>query len=497
MISGSYLTHQFQLFDLAMLCMLVDPARKRLARRTFARVLQKRMSNLLVFRPCFLLWMILVLPGQPASGQRYPFLPVPGAPKAAKKLFQDSRGRLWLVGSDLAFFDGSRFFFLRDYGFPHVTTYDVTEDKNGAIWIAAKTGVYRFWNGTVQQVSSGAAVSVVAATPTLVIAVMGPIAEGVPIDASLFRIEKAGGAWKTDRVMSLYSPGPLSLDRNDALLYPWPGRGWNELRLRDVVRWQPGMRIVAVHHPEPNSPVKAPMRVMRDHLGCVWLGGSDTNIYDCGGGGHTLTFEGAQPRASLRETPQGAMLLTGQNSLALGRPGSFQVATPANGLPNLADAIATRDGTIWLSGSDGLYRFPSPFRLEYWTVREGLSSAPWSLARTRGKVFAGFDQRIEVLTTDRDRWETMTKFTNGGIVSGLLGKQDGTLLAALHNGGVAQLGADGRVLARTARDDSKSVSMRLLQIPAPPGRPNDEEVWLGGSSLGRLTRQGNVLKLAV
>ncbi len=109
-----------------------------------------------------------------AFGQQYPFLPVAGSPKAISGLFQDSRGRLWLKGADLSCFDGSRFFFLRDYGLPAATTLDIAEDATGAIWIGTENGVYRFWNGQVAEIGKGSASSVVPISPDVVGGCDGP-----------------------------------------------------------------------------------------------------------------------------------------------------------------------------------------------------------------------------------------------------------------------------------------------------------------------------------
>ena len=87
---------------------------------------------------CILVWWLLACAGSRAFGQQYPFLPVAGSPKNVKALFQDSRGRLWLAGDELACFDGTHLFFLRDYGFPRAESYSLAEDTSGATWIGTK-----------------------------------------------------------------------------------------------------------------------------------------------------------------------------------------------------------------------------------------------------------------------------------------------------------------------------------------------------------------------
>src|SRR5579864_118752 len=116
-----------------------------------AQIIQVSLMNRVLSVASFVLLTASVV------GQQYPFLPVAGSPKSVKSLFQDSRGRLWLGGPQAACFDGTRFFALRDYGFPAAEAYDFSEDPSGAIWIGAETGVYRFANGKVEEVGKGVA----------------------------------------------------------------------------------------------------------------------------------------------------------------------------------------------------------------------------------------------------------------------------------------------------------------------------------------------------
>jgi tRNA A-37 threonylcarbamoyl transferase component Bud32 len=389
----------------------------------------------------------------------------------------------------LACFDGTRFFFLRDYGFPAATTYSIAEDASGAIWIGAETGVYRFANGRVEEISKGVAVSVTAATPDVVVAAMGPLGRGIPTTASLVRIQRMGTTWKTETVMNLDAPGPLTLDHAGWLLYSWPAEGWSEVRLDDVVRWRPWTSLSVQRFPVPaaTGPGAGPIRVLRDRFGCVWIGSDGQNIYDCGDNSWPLApFEGASVRSDFHEAPDGSMVLVGYNILALGRPGSFRVAKPANGLPQLFVAIQGRDGTVWLGGAQGLYRFASPFRMEYWTARDGVDN-PWCIQRSGANVYAGLNRDVGVLSKDRQHWQSVASFGKIGQVMNLLSVSDGTLLAALNPGGAAMLRRDGTVLARTAAPFQGDYGLRLAKTP-------DQEVWLGGISLERLTREGPPLK---
>jgi ligand-binding sensor domain-containing protein/tRNA A-37 threonylcarbamoyl transferase component Bud32 len=422
-----------------------------------------------------------------AIAQQYPTLPVAGSPKNIRFLFQDSKGRLWVGGDRLACFDGARFYSLTDYGFPAVPSYAVSEDSGGAIWIGAATGIYRYSGGRVQEVSKGATVSVVAVSPDLVLAAVGPMGKGVPATASLVRASRKGDSWKTETIMDLDSASPLTLDHAGMVLYPWPKQGWNELRLEDIVRWRQGEKLVVTHHPisgrQATAPAAGPMRVQRDRFGCVWLGSDTSNIYQCGHDQwRAAPFEGASVRSNFTEAADGSMLLTGYNILAAGRPGSFKVARAANGLPALSTGLAASDGTLWLGCADGLYRFASPFRMEYWTARDGVDS-PWSIRRSGTEIYAGLDRHVGVLGKDRQHWQSIAAFDSIGQVVNLFPGAAGSLLVALNPGGAALIGSDGALLART---DSSPKTTYGLRFAAAPGG----ETWLGGVSLWRITRNG-------
>ncbi len=432
-------------------------------------------------------FLLALLAGTSASAQQYPFLPVAGSPKSVKNLFQDSRGRLWLGGPQAACFDGTRFFLLRDYGFPAAQVYDFSEDPSGAIWIGAETGVYRFANGKVEEMGKGVAVSVIGTTADVAIAAMGPLGLGLPANATLFRIERTGDRWKTEAVLTLDTPGPLTLDASGMLLYPGSGKAWSEVRVEDVLQWRPGGTLPVIRHPSPLFPENGPVKVMRDRSGCLWMAADGGTGYDCGTGNHVAPFEGADTRSKIHEGPDGTMVLWGDSLLAVGRPGSFRVATRANGLPGMVDAIPGRDGTIWLATTQGLFRLASPFQVEYWTIRDGIVYAPWSIARIGGRVYAGLDSgKITVLDQDRSRWNAVASFAGRGSVSALLGMGDGSFLAGFRDKGVVLLGANGKMLAST-RKDHPTVGMRLA-------RTASGEIWLGGGFLERLSREGSVLK---
>ncbi|HTR37965.1 MAG TPA: serine/threonine-protein kinase [Bryobacteraceae bacterium] len=418
-------------------------------------------------------------------GQQYPFLPVAGAPNNVNVLFQDSLGRLWVGGDQLACFDGSHFFFLRDYGFPTVSSYSIAEDESGAIWIGAETGVFRFSGGHVEQVGQGVAVKVIPVRPDLVVAAVGPLGKGLPENASLVRFQRSGRVWKAETVMSLASPGIMNADRNGVILYLRLDKGWGEIRPEDLIRWKPGAVLPVTLHSGP-APGAGKMKIMRDSQGCVWMGSENYNTYSCDGSSwRSAPFDNASVGLDIEPTPDGSVLLTGYGMLALGHPGSFRVATRANGLPEIVTAIQANDGTIWMGGAHGLYRFPSPFRMEYWTAREGVDN-PWAMQRIGDKVYAGLNRSVAVLSGDRTHWQRIASFPNYVVANLLPFGKDG-LLAALNPGTAALLTPDGRILAR-AIPAPGVYGLRLARTPA-------GDVWWSGVSMGRLTRRGSLLKI--
>lgn len=443
------------------------------------------MGKLRLANRCCALCFTLASFASIALGQQYPFLAVPGAPKGVTILFQDGKGRLWLGGAQqIVCFDGTRFFSLADYGLPAAVPKDIAEDPSGAIWIGADTGIYRFADGRVERVSNGPAVSVIPVTADIAIAAVldakhnaqfrGPI--------SLVRLERISAKWSSQTLMDIDSAGPLTRDPSGMVLYPSPGKGWGEIRQSDLVHWHPGAAVPVTEHPVPGFP-GGPLKILRDHQGCVWEGASGGNVYDCGGRTEVKS-QGSEFQSNLHETADGSMVLWSYDTLALGRPGLFRFAGTANGLVGPQDALAARDGTVWIGNAEGLYRFASPFRMEYWTPRDGISAVPWSITRSGGRMFAGLSRGIVALDEDRLRWRSAGALRM--YVAGLLGGADGNLLASLKNGGVVELDGSGRELARTGKDGSIRGSMRLTRTP-------DGEVWVGGSLLGRLKRQGNVL----
>jgi tRNA A-37 threonylcarbamoyl transferase component Bud32/ligand-binding sensor domain-containing protein len=419
-----------------------------------------------------------------AFGQQYPFLPVPGGPDGANVLFQDSKGRLWVGGNELACFDGSRFFFLRDYGLPKTEVHAVAEDSGGAIWLAAQAGVFRFERGKIEEVSQGTADSVVIATPQIAVALLETDKPESLTRTSLVRIERRSGTWQSETVMGSETRGPLTVDKWGMVMWPWPYKGWQEVRLSDIVGWRRGNKLRVVDHRFEKYPGNGELKVMRDDDRCVWMGATGGNAYDCGMGvQQEAPYAFAAVRPNMHQARDGTMVLWGDNLLAIGRPGHFRIATAVNGLPFLFGAFPARDGTIWLATGGGLYRFTSPFSIEYWAPRDGVLTTPWSFASSHGRIFAGLSDRVAGLRPDRSQWETVASFPRAQAVTSLIDAGSNTLMAGFVRPGAAFFSLTGHVIA----SQTERIFMRMCATPT-------GAIWAGGSAaIGRVKRAGGEL----
>lgn len=434
-----------------------------------------------------LLWVALG-----AWAQQYPFLLTPGSPKGISALFQDSKGRIWMMGSPAACFDGSRFFPLEDYGLPAATgIQNFAESPDGAIWIAADTGLFRYAQGHIGKITSGWVGSVVAPAPDVALVTM----DGTEVNRMLVRFRRVGGEWKKESVLALDSPGPITANRAGTALALWPLKGVVEFRISEVAGWKAGTAAPTLTHIPMGVPGNGRLKAMRDQTGCLWVavtGGNSASGCPLAPGRpeHPAGYwnsliEHSPLEANMHESRAG-MLLWGPGNLITGPLGDYRGVRPVNGLPALRDTMEGTDGTIWLATAQGLYRFPTPFRLEYWTVREGVNTTPWSLARLGDRVYAGLVDQIVVLGNDRRHWEPFANVSRGNVTA-LLATEDGNLLASTIFGEVHLLSPDGRLLAQTKPGYPVDGNQRLARGP-------NGEIWLGTRKLGLLHRRGRELE---
>jgi tRNA A-37 threonylcarbamoyl transferase component Bud32/ligand-binding sensor domain-containing protein len=437
----------------------------------------------------------LLLAATASFSQRYPILHVADSPRGIFTMMQDSRSRIWMgTIDDVVSFDGARFYSLREYGFPKEIPNGFGEDNEGGIWIVTqgtdvsggkgRGGLYRYEAGRVEKMFSGDGLSVVSVAPGAVLASFGTELEGRAAYGDLYLFRKRHGVWVAERLLEK-SANHMTVDRRGTTLFPCPG-GWCELPRQQLADWQGSNTKLGLRKHEGSPLVE---RVLRDRLGCVWFRAESAASYQCPDmltvARVSDTLAKYDSSAHLEEASDGSIFML--VNLALGRPGAFQTATVANGIPpNMDTAMVAKDGTIWIGSDTGLYRFMYPFRLEYWNQDNGLVS-PYSILGIDGKTFTT-STGIATLDNNRRSWTTLAGTERLGRVSKLIAGPKRTIFAAFAHG-VAQVRIDGTIIARSGFSEG------ITSL----ARTKDDEVWAGGGlskkGISRVSRQGDRLIL--
>jgi hypothetical protein len=417
-----------------------------------------------------------------AFGQQYPFLKVPGSPANVQSMLLDSKGRLWIgTYDDVLCFDGSRFYSLRPLGFSTGNVISLAEDSEGGIWSASSTGVARFQKGLSQQILPGFAASLINVGPGVLLASVGPQNRGFPENPTLYRLKQVRGSWKAEKIAAdLAFQGRLSRDRSGNVLFPCKG-GFCELNYEDILSGRARTSNLVSKHEFP-TPGYGRVFVLRDHFDCVWSRSEEATNYQCPGQSTPQKLGGSG--GTIREAPNGSVLLPAFDSFTIGRPGAFRSALPRNGLPSSSDAVLAADGTVWLA-APGLVRMPSPFHTEYWNEHDGFEGEPWSTIRIQKRIFTAAGPSILALSVDRTRWFPFARSPDGEGIQFLIAGERHGLYALLHGKGVAQFGADGRLLALPGPGQIQGYAL---------ARTADRELWLSGPGVMRVHRQLNQMR---
>jgi len=438
-------------------------------------------------------WMcVTVMATATAFAQHYPILPVPGSPHGIFSMMQDSRSAIWMgTIDDVLRFDGQHFYSLRQYGFPRETPNSFAEDSDGGIWIATQGtdasggsnhgGLYRYQAGRVARLFSGDGLTVLAVAPGVMVASMGTEINGGPSYGDIYIFRKSNGNWTPLRVAEKQADH-LSLDHQGNLLFPCPG-GWCQISQRQLLDWPGRDRLIKIERHAGRPLIE---RVLRDRFGCMWFRAEAFASYQCPGDAEPMlipeTVSQYDVSAHLEEAPDGRILTL--VALALGRPGSFHIATALNGLPEPIDtAMVARDGTIWIGAESGLYRFMYPFNLEYWDKENGIES-PYSILRDGKSIFASSVGLLK-LSDDRMRWNPLPGAEG---LSGVLaaGPHD-TFFAATRNI-LAQLSPEGKVMKQSSIAHDISAGSFLA-------RSQNGDLWLGRKGISRVIEHENSFTL--
>ncbi len=425
---------------------------------------------------------MLLLANATLAAPLYPFIPIAGSPKNIEHIIQDHRGRIWIATlQDVLSFDGARFFSLHDSGFPITTTFSLSEDDEGGILIGSQNGAYRFFRGRLEKLPPDViAARVTSVAPGLLIVSGSPPGKPEP---SAYRVRRARGVWEAAELTGWPIAEFRTRDPNGAILSACPG-GWCEYPAQLIANWTPGQPPAPIVH-RTSIEVR---NVLRDRSGCLWFRTLESAAYQCQGGSSPVPLPapvaGRNVWAGVEETGDGRILFANAASLSIGRGKSFQVVTQENGLPSetMTCAIQAKDGAIWVGSIGGLYRFPHPFQLSYWKSPYG---PVWSIAKSRGRMFAGTSAGIATLGDDGD-WRLLPATQGLGSISSLLPEPDGNLYGAVSGKTVIHLRMPTGVIDARVPGGSGFRPQFLA-------RSADGGIWVAGAGFFQLIRKGGEL----
>lgn len=371
----------------------------------------------------------------------------PNVPKGADYLFEDSHGGMWLAGCEhgsegLTYFDGNQFLNpVKNY--PHILVCNMTEDSQGGIWLAATTGLYRVFRGSVQRMfprfDSNGWISRIA--PDVFVFVSGSAST-----SKLVRVTQSKGTWKAEILITPAPAGNFPSDRSGNLFYGCAG-GMCELNHDELIRWHPGNTFHVLASRPPNY-----FSILRDAAGCIWIRERDAASYQCPGDKQrtilpaTVASIGPGPSPPLLELSSGSVVIVSFGKLAIGRPGNFRVLTPASGYPSACCALVTKDDSIWLSNANGLFVLPSHIPTEFWTEHEGLDGNTWSVLRDGSNMFAVAGDSICILEKDRSRWRPFAALPEA---THLIAGPKHTILISSEREGIVQVDSQGQTIRRS------------------------------------------------
>ncbi len=423
-----------------------------------------------------------------AQAQQAPFIPItgPNALKGASFLFEDSRGGLWLGGSEsvegVRYYDGSRFINPVLDDFPHVLVTGIQEDSEGGIWLATTGGLFRLTHGRLSSISKEALSNgFTKIAPDVFVANIATVNKAQPVKATLLRVMKYAGAWHTDTVGPATPFVRYSPVGSGRVLAPCPG-ALCEYQAADIINWRPGMTIPATSRPLkiPETPILA----TQDRSGCVWIRSQNHTFYMCASDPAPVGLPADVASISepaISELPGGSMVIASLNRIAIGRPGNFRVISTINGLTGVAYHLARSDGSIWISNSAGLFVLSTHLNAEFWTERDGLNGSSWSVLPLGKQVFAVSGDTICVLDNDRRRWRQIASVRSAMNLSP---GPENTIFVSSLSEGIVQIRLDGSIIR-------KSVPQNVMSVATTP----KGEYWSTGNLVARAVLQGSRINL--
>ena len=361
----------------------------------------------------------------------------------------------------------------------------MAEDDDQGIWIGAVEGLYRLFGGGLEKVGTEGGIPNWGITRVAKNTLLTVFMYSGQESADLVRISKAGQGWKAEVVQHGFPRVWLTADHDGEVFFACEGVLCS-ISADDVLQWQPGEKLKITRHPELYSAeeAKSDSQVRKDRYDCIWVRSALTASYQCPSdkSAHILPSSVASlGQPLILEMSDGSIVLPGYAQVAIGRPGHFRVITTANGYPGAASAIVAQDGTIWFSGSRGLFTFSPHVFMEFWSEREGLTGNTWSVLPLPAATLAIAGDTIVRLTADRSRWQIL--YSLQAAIALDVGPGS-TVMAASRVKGLVQLAQDGKVLRRSTPDQAVTL------IKTPDGR-----YWSAGRTISTVAFEPDRLVL--
>ncbi len=368
---------------------------------------------------------------------------------ATTDLELDPAGTLWIATQDgVVRFDGDRFQrFGRESGLPSPAVADIEEDRDGTLWAATLRGLARFDGRQFLPVELPG-VPAGEAVDSLAIDGAGHLVAGA-----------AGGAWRcgADACARIFSTAPgetvsrLAFD-------PTSGELWFAGPF-GLVRWKG--REIERYTEAQELPSRAVRALLVDRFGALWLRLDRSLVrFDTGEG--TFTVEGELPPASagahLFEDHRGVLWATSDRGLWRREPAGWIAIGAAEGLPGDAVTAVAEDheGSIWIGTADeGLARWLGRDSFSAWTRATGLpSELVRAVARgADGTLAVGTGEGLALAAPDGRTLRVVGRDQGlaGDRVRAIAPADGNGFWVGADDGGLAWVGADGRVIDLAAR----------------------------------------------
>jgi len=461
------------------------------------------------------------------NGVEFTPMPLPGLPGVLNRvvhlMFLDSRGRMWMVmdrGPLVCLGPDEARSFGRAEGLPESRIAAITEDREGALWLACSDTLCRIKDGEIllfgkDEGLAGAGgnwvtrdergdVWYAAGDRIGVIGESGP-QERASVDGGPIRIcgSAAGGLWVCAGTSLLYyreeggAEARGNLPKNAearSLFEDRTGVLWIGTAAHGLFRLAEGtLERVATSHPEVDC-------LTEDHEGNIWVGTNGGGLNQIRPRAVSLIGRSAGlPAESVRsvaEDAQGAVWVVMQNgSLMILRDGEWKEFGAEEGWKwGAATCVASAPDGVWVGTRTRGLVFLQDGTGDLWHRRRGLASNSIRslLVAQNGDVWVATDSPIRLQRLRDGVLRTMGEPMDVRLIRAMAEGVDGTIWIATSEGEIMRASGDSLV-SETARQKRRNpMSIRSLHVTP------DGALWIGyaGFGVGRL-KDGEFARMTI